>query len=96
MSRPRIEAFLIDDENEEKITSHNLSVWQVMQVLDNVHIVLRNRKRRHGLYLVIGMDNGGACVAVPVEPTYQATVWRPITAWPCKADERAVLEKYRR
>ena len=71
MSRPRFEAFLIDDKNEEKITSHNLSV---MQVLDNVHIVLRNRKRRRGLYLVIGMDNGGACVAVPVEPTNQVTV----------------------
>ncbi len=96
MSRPRFEASLIDDENEEKITSHNLSVRQVMQVLDNVHIVLRNRKRRRGLYLVIGMDNGGACVAVPVEPTNQATAWRPITAWPCKANEHAVLEKYRR
>lgn len=96
MSSPRIEAFLIDDENEEKIVSHGLSVRQVLQLLDNVHVVLRNRKRRRGLYLIIGSDSGGACIAVPVEPTHEAAVWRPITAWPCKTYERTLLEKIRR
>lgn len=93
MSSPRIEAFLIDDENEEKIATHGLSARQVSQVLDNVHLVLRNRRRRRGLYLVIGRDNGGACIAIPVEPTHEATLWRPITAWPCKSHERTSLEK---
>jgi hypothetical protein len=41
---------------------------------------------------VIGHDNGGACIAVPVEPTHDPSVWRPITAWPCKQSERAKLE----
>ena len=93
MSSPRIEALLIDDENEDKITSHGLSVSQVLQVLDDVHLVLSNRKRRRGLYLIIGRDNGGACISVPVERTREATVWRPITAWPCKPHERTLLER---
>lgn len=93
--RPRIEVFLIDDDNEEKIAEHGLSVRQVLQVLDNVHVVLRNRKRRRGLYLIVGSDNGGACVAIPVEPTHDATLWRPITAWHCKPHERTLLEKSR-
>ena len=96
MSSPSIEAFLIDDDNEDKFAAHGLSVRQVLQVLDNVHVVLRNRKRRRGLYLVIGSDNGGACIAIPVAPTHDAMLWRPITAWPCKPHERTLLEKHRR
>lgn len=96
MSSPRIEAFLIDDDNEEKITAHGLSVRQVVQILGNMHVVVRNRKERRGLYLIIGRDDGGACIAVPVEPTHEATLWRPITAWHCKPHEKAILEKNRR
>jgi len=88
-----IEAFLIDDENEEKFASHNLSARQVVQVLDNEYLVVRNRRRRRARYLVIGRDNGGACIAVPIEPTHESTVWRPVTAWPCKEVERASLKR---
>ncbi|MBI2919438.1 MAG: hypothetical protein HYY01_15805 [Chloroflexi bacterium] len=95
-SSPRIEAFLIDNENEEKFAVHGLSASQVLQVLDNVHVVLRNRKRRRGVYLIIGRDDGGACIAAPVEPTHEAMLWRPITAWPCKPHEKTTLEKARR
>jgi hypothetical protein len=49
MSSPRIEAFLIDDENEEKIAAHGLSARQITEILENLHVVLRNRKRRRGL-----------------------------------------------
>lgn len=95
MSSPHIEAFLIDDENEERIVAHGLSVRRVLQILDNVHVVLRNRKRRRGLYLIVGRDNGGMCIAIPVEPTHEAALWRPITAWPCKPQERTLLERSR-
>lgn len=37
MSSPLIDGFLIDDDNEEKIAVHGLSVRQVLQVLDNIH-----------------------------------------------------------
>ena len=96
MSSLRIEAFLVDDANEEKFAGHGLSVRQVLQVLDDVHMILRNRRRRRGLYLIIGHDNGGACIAVPVTPTHQEDLWRPVTAWPCKPNERSILERIRR
>jgi hypothetical protein len=96
MSSPVIEDFLIDDLNEIKIGSHGLSVRQIIQVLENKHIIIPNRKRRRGLYLIIGMDNGGNCIAFPVERTYNSSLWRPITAWFCKDSERTLLEKKER
>ena len=93
MSSPQIEGFLIDEENEEKMAAHGLSTHRVIEMLENTHLILRNRKRRRGLYLIVGRDNGGACIAVPVEATRERTLWRPITAWPCKAQEETLLEK---
>jgi uncharacterized DUF497 family protein len=93
MSRPIIETFLFDYENEEKIAAHGLSVYQVIQVLDNIHVILPNRKRRRGVYLVIGRDNGGSCISIPIERTNIPNLWRPITAWYCKKGEETVLNK---
>ena len=95
MSRLNIQSFLIDDENEDKMAAHGLTVRRVVQVLDNAHLIVPNRKHRRGLYLIIGTDNGGACIAVPVESTSDATLWRPITAWACKANEEMMLERKR-
>jgi hypothetical protein len=96
MSSLRIEAFLFDGENEEKIGPHSLSASQVVRVLDTMHVVLPNRKERHGLYVIIGRDNGGACIPIPVESTHEAAVWPPITSWYCKRHEQTVLKKSRR
>ena len=93
MSRPTIEAFWIDNENAAKFAEHGLSVGQVDQMLDSAFVTLRNRSDRRGLYLVIGRDHGGMCIAVPIEPTHQRGVWRPITAWGCKRGEQTHLER---
>jgi hypothetical protein len=90
-SSPRIEAFWFDDENVEKFAAHGLTDLQVDQVLENEHVVVRNRKRRRAQYLVIGTDHGGTCIAVPIEKTPEPGVWRPVTAWRCKASERSRL-----
>ena len=87
-----IQAFVIDDENEEKFAGHGISPEQVLQVLGNEHVVIRNRKQRRAVYMVIGVDDGGACIAVPIEPTHDPTVWRPITACRCKRSEWTRLE----
>ena len=85
---------MIDDRNEAKINDHGLSVRQVVQILGNEHMILRNRRRRRtAMYLVIGRDDGGACIAVPVEKTPEPGVWRPVTAWRCKAAERRWLDR---
>ena len=92
MSIPRIDGFLIDDENEDKFGRHGLSPRAILQVLENEHVIVPNRKRRRARYLLIGRDNGGACLAIPVEPTREAGIWRPITAWRCKPAELAKLD----
>jgi uncharacterized DUF497 family protein len=90
---PQIRAFLFDAENETKFAAHGIRPEQVDQILDEAFIVARNRKQRRAAYLVIGRDWGGACIAVPTEPTNDPTVWRPVTAWPCKAAEAARLDR---
>lgn len=92
MSSPAIEAFLIDDANEMKFNAHGLSVRQVISVLENRHVIISNRKHRRGIFLIIGKDNGGACIAIPIERTYDKTIWRPITAWYCKDNEKTILK----
>ena len=92
MSRPpRVADFAFDDENVDKMWEHGIRQEQVRQVLDNRPAIVVNRKGRRGLYMIIGRDNGGACITVPIEPTADVLVWRPITAWPCKESEEARL-----
>lgn len=78
MSSPRIEYFLFDEENEKEISAHGLSIYQVFQLLDNVHIIMPNRKQRRGEFPLIGRDNSGICISVPIEPTHKSGLWRPI------------------
>ena len=96
MSSPCIDTFLFDDENEDEITAHGLSIRQVIQLLENISSILPNRSKRRGQFLIIGRDNGGTCIAVPVERTNTAGVWRPTTAWPCKKGEETILRKSER
>jgi hypothetical protein len=91
MSRPTIADFLFDDSNEAKIASHGLTARQVMHILDSPFTRVANRRGRRAEWLLIGRDHGGRCIAVPVEPTHDPTLWRPVTAWPCKGHEAARL-----
>lgn len=93
MSSPLILGFLFDEANEAKFADHGLSARQVAQLLDSEHLVMKNRRRRRGLYLIIGRDHSGTCIAAPVEPTRERGIWRPITAWRCKDWERKVLDR---
>jgi uncharacterized DUF497 family protein len=93
VSTPPIEDFAFDDENESKMWAHGITPRQVLQILDNDPIMLVNRKGRRGRFLLVGRDNGGRCIAVPIERTRARNVWRPVTAWPCKKQEVAVLER---
>lgn len=78
---------VIDDENVEKFWAHGLTPEQVLSVLASPFTVKRNRRRRRASLLLIGRDEHGQCLAVPLERTAQAGTWRPVTAWPCKPGE---------
>ena len=86
-----IEDFAFDDRNIDKFAAHGLTDRQVRQVLGNSYLVLKNRKTGSAPFLVIGRDNGGRRIAVPVMPTDEPGVWRPVTAWPCKEAENIIL-----
>ena len=83
--------FLIDEDNEGKFAEHGLTRRQIVQVLDSSHLIVKNRRRRRASHMIVGRDHGGACIAIPIEPTHETTIWRPVTAWPCKASEYAEL-----
>jgi len=91
VSSPVVETFLIDEENEDKFWRHGLTAIDVLDVLDEPHRIKRNRKARRASHLVIGRDRQDRCIAIPIEPTHDRTMWRPITAWLCKGHEAAWL-----
>lgn len=84
---------LIDDENEEKFWEHSITPAQVLSILEQPFLVKRNRKRRRASHLLIGRDEHGRCLAVPVEPTHDPIIWRPVTAWFCKPAEETQLAR---
>jgi uncharacterized DUF497 family protein len=87
-----VHGFHFDDRNEEKMAAHGVRPEQVYQVLDDF-VVVRSRKSQSAPYLVIGRDWGGACIAIPIMPTGDPVVWRPVTAWYCKQSESLALAR---
>lgn len=86
-----VAAFQFDDVNIDKLWEHGIVPRQVDDILDSKFVVVPNRTARRARYLLIGRDRSGQCIAVPIEPSYDPVVWRPITAWYCKAVEAVKL-----
>ena len=84
---------MFDDANEDKFASHGIYADQVDDVLDGLYVMVPNRKERTGTHLIIGRDSSGICLTVPVLPTQEPGVWRPLTAWRCKKSEQTKLRK---
>ena len=93
MSSLAVHTFVFDDENMEKFASHGLTERQVDQILDGQFVHYRNRRRRRAERLLIGRDYGGQCIVVPIEPTREQGVWRPVTAWRCSDAHEVRLRK---
>ena len=88
--------FAWDEDNTDKVARHGLNPEQVDQVLDDLYVVVQNRGERRARHLLIGLDYGGQCIAVPIVPTDEPSRWRPVTAWRCKRSEQARLAQQRR
>ena len=58
-------------------------------------MVVRNRPNRAAPYLLIGRDDQGQCLTMPIVPTEDSLTWRVITGWYCKPSEAAILRKRR-
>jgi len=83
-----------DDENEEHIARHGISVCEVNQVIGNPHLIARNPKRDDGSRLLIGRTDGGRTVTVAVVPTEDPSAWRPVTAFDATPAHRTLLRRH--
>jgi len=91
MPMPPIWAFVFDDENEDEFARHGIYPEQVAQVLTNRHRLERNKGSRRASHLLIGVDDGGTCLTIPIERTRERGLWRPVIAWRCSTAERGRL-----
>ena len=87
----RIEEFDLPEWSIEKLWRHRIDPKQLYAVIAGRHIVTRNRPGRTAPYVLIGRDDQGRCLAIPVVPTDDPLIWRPITDWYCKPGEVAKL-----
>lgn len=89
MSIPQIYDLAFDDENEEKLGRRGISPEDVLDLLSQPHVLIRNRRRRRGSYKMIGRDSAGRVLTIILERTTIKTTWRPVTGWPSsRAEER--------
>jgi hypothetical protein len=75
----------------DKLWNHGLRPAQVRCVLNRRWVAVRNRSGRAAPYLLIGRDDQGRCLAMPIVPTDDPLAWRIITGWYCKQSEAAKL-----
>ena len=91
MARRAVDLVVVTQRAIEKGAHHGVTDMQMQAVAANDHVLVRNRKGRTASHLLIGRDNQGRCLAMPVVPTDHSRTWRVITAWPCKPSEAANL-----
>lgn len=91
LARIAIVGFDFTERAEDKFWEHRIVREQVEAVLDYPWTVLRNRAGRTAPFVLIGRDDQSRCLAIPIVPTDDQLIWRPITAWYCKRGEAAKL-----
>lgn len=87
----RIAELEFDDYNIEELARHNIRPRDVLQLLDNVFTVRRNRKHRSGRRQLIGKTHGGRTLTIILVETAVPDRWRPVTGWDSTTAERSVL-----
>lgn len=69
MARITVRELRISERAESKFWMHGIRRQQIYELLGNPIIAKVNRKRRTAPYILIGRDNNGRCIAVPIVPT---------------------------
>jgi uncharacterized DUF497 family protein len=88
-----VRALYWDDQTEAHIAEHGVTPREVNQMVENPHILVRNRKGKRAPMLLIGRTHGGRVLSVPLAKTRDPGVWRPITAFPATEAQTALLDK---
>lgn len=85
-----------DDDGEEHVAKHGLSVAEVAQVVANGYVIVKNRKARRAQYVMLGTTDGGRDLAVPIRRTRDLGTWRVVTAYDASDAQRQVLKDNRK
>jgi hypothetical protein len=91
MARIEIAELNVTTTAVDKLWGHGLRPAQVRSVLSRRWVAVRNRPNRAAPFLLIGRDDQGRCLAMPIAATDDPLVWRVITGWYCKRSEAAKL-----
>ena len=87
----RIAELELDDYNIEELAKHQIRAQEVLQLLENVFTVRRNKKRRSGQRQLIGRTNAGRRLTIILAETLVEGRWRPVTGWESTDEERRAL-----
>lgn len=91
MAQPTIARLLVSERARDKMWHHGIGIERAYQVISNPYVVVRNRADRAADRVLIGRDDRGRCLTIPILPTDDPYTWRAITAWPCKPSEAVKL-----
>ena len=91
MARRAVDRVVATQRAIDKGARHGITSAQMQAVAANDHVLLRSRRGRAASHLLIGCDDPGRRLAIPVVPAEYPGTWRAITAWFCKPSEAAKL-----
>lgn len=69
---------LFDDDNEEKLARHGVTISEVLQVFTSSPTYHRNAANRRASHVMVGRTWGGRLLHIPIE-RMRPGVWRPVT-----------------
>lgn len=77
-----------DEHNESELARHSIRAREVVQVLSNEPVWLRNKKGRAADWCAVGRTDGGRALTIPVLFLGELARLRPITGWDSSPSER--------
>lgn len=93
MAKHRVSALILDEHNLAEMARHGVSAAEVVQVIANRHVTAPNRRGEERSILLIGENDGGRVLTIPLAPTDDPTTWRPATAFDSSRHQRTVFRR---
>lgn len=88
MPRVRVDHLAFDEVNIRKLGAHGVMISAAIEVLETAPRLFRNRSDGGAPYVLIGPDDSGRLITLPIDPTASDDTWRPRTGYPSSAAER--------
>lgn len=84
----------IDDDVEDHIARHGVTVRELMEVLENPHLTYPNADEGEGRMYLLGFTSKGRPLKASLAPTADSGTWRPVTAFPATPDDIKLFTRY--